>query len=74
MEKSCGERCCYCRKELDVEQWNSCWDSEYHYKSIICECGKKNWVRLEFDGSGHDFLFKKDVFPLESTVRRVKDR
>ncbi len=74
-----GCRCEYCCKDIDKTKWDSEWDKRYHlshhYKSIKCDsCGKKNWVKVEFDGSGHDFLFKRDISPIESLVRRVKER
>ena len=70
--------CSYCKKELKREFWRSEWDfnhpDEHHYKSIKCECGKKNWVKVEFVGSGHDLAFKQDFSPLESAVRKVREK
>ncbi len=70
--------CTYCKKELKKEHWSSEWDHQHpdahHYKSVRCECGKKNWVKVEFVGSGHDLAFKQDFSPLESAVRKVRER
>ncbi len=68
------DKCLYCRKDLHVDKWNSEWTSEeHHYKSIKCECGKENWVKVDFYGSGHDSFFKK-LSPLESAVRKVQEK
>ena len=67
------QKCLYCRKELPVEQWHSVFTAEQHYKTLSCECGKKNWVKLSFDGSGHDLIFKPRP-SLESVVRKVAER
>ncbi|MBI2669201.1 hypothetical protein HYX14_05145 [Candidatus Woesearchaeota archaeon] len=64
-------RCLYCRKEL--AEWNSSWDAGQHYKNIPCDCGKENWIKVEFEGSGHDFLFKT-VPRVESVRRKVQER
>jgi len=73
-----GKKCLYCKKELDLNQWNSQWDSLHHeihhYKIIRCECGKKNWVKVDFDGSGHDQVFQTEPSPLESMVRKVREK
>ncbi len=69
--------CDYCSHELDKEQWCSEWcnHNERHYKGADCpHCGKKNWVEVDFIGSGHDVLLKEELSPLESTVRKVKER
>lgn len=64
-------QCIYCRKGLDSKEWSSEWSSDQHYKQIKCRsCGKKNWSRLNFAGSGHDCLPEEES-PLESTVKRV---
>jgi len=70
-------RCLYCHKELDKNKLHSEWDSlehdTHHYKHIMCDCGKKNWVKVSFDCSGHDSLFSK-MSPLESTVKKVREK
>ncbi|MBI4983354.1 hypothetical protein HZC32_01815 [Candidatus Woesearchaeota archaeon] len=72
------KRCLYCRKELNKEKFSSQWDPREHncchYKIIRCDCGKNNWVKVDFDGSGHDFSFQKELSPLESTIRKVRER
>ncbi|MFH0701091.1 MAG: hypothetical protein V2A62_01500 [Candidatus Woesearchaeota archaeon] len=73
-----GKRCLYCRKELDLSQWNSQWDNlhqqEHHYKAVKCECGKKNWIKVDFLGSGHDEILQRKLSPLESMVRKVREK
>ncbi|MBS1266773.1 MAG: hypothetical protein MAG795_00742 [Candidatus Woesearchaeota archaeon] len=46
--------CLYCSEEAE-KRWVSEWNCEHHYKSFCCKnCGKKNFVRVNFQGSGHD--------------------
>lgn len=72
------QKCTYCCRELDNFKWISQWDEQnhqaHHYKSIICECGKKNWIKVDFQGSGHDFVLKQELSPLESMVKKVRER
>jgi hypothetical protein len=71
-------RCIYCSKILEEQKWSSRWDQDrhdiHHYKSIVCECGKHNWVKVDFDGSGHDSVFKKEINVVESSVPKVAER
>lgn len=73
-----GKKCLYCKKELDSSLWSSHWDAlhheEHHYKLIKCGCGKKNWVKMDFCGSGHDESLKRPFSPLESCVRKVREK
>ena len=47
--------CVYCGKELKGKNWNSEFEAELHYKTVKCpECKKKNRIRVDFHGSGHD--------------------
>jgi hypothetical protein len=46
--------CVYCKKSLAELTWESVWHGEFHYKMIQCECGKENFIRMNFHGSGHD--------------------
>jgi len=49
------DQCPYCGKEFDKKaEWDSEFHLEMHYKSIKCECGKDNFIKVEFHGSGHD--------------------
>lgn len=72
-----GKRCLYCKKELDLLKWDSQWDplhhDVHHYKSIKCSCGKKNWVKMDFDGSGDDQVIQ-GCSSLESTIRKVREK
>ncbi len=68
--------CHRCGKEPDKKKWNSEWDpckpDDHHYKSFVCDCGKKNWVRMNFHSSGHDKALEEDPNPIESSVKRVQ--
>ena len=70
-------RCHHCGFEINKDQWNSEWDtlnsSAHHYKSAVCVCGKKIWVRVNFNGSGHDEVFKENLNPIESVIRIVRE-
>lgn len=47
--------CVYCGKNLKEKfGWKSEHDSQFHYKTIKCECGKEVWMHAQFEGSGHD--------------------
>jgi hypothetical protein len=47
--------CLYCTHAPEKKAWFSEWNKDHHYKTFICEnCGRKNFVRASFDGSGHD--------------------
>jgi len=48
------EACPYCNKGLPEAAWKSHWLSWKHYKTATCGCGKDIWLRVWFDGSGHD--------------------
>jgi superfamily II helicase len=46
--------CLYC-SEAQNKKWFSEWNRDHHYKNFVCECcGKKNFVAVDFQGSGHD--------------------
>jgi hypothetical protein len=72
------QRCLYCRKEVDLGGWHSCWDDchchAHHYKALKCDCGRKNWIKVEFDGSGHDWTLRTELPPLEAMVKKVRER
>ncbi len=72
------KKCRRCGKELEEDKWISEWDNKddlnHHYKSLVCECGKKSWVKLDFCGSGHDNMFKKNHLSVESTLRKVREK
>ena len=72
-----GKLVCHrCNVELDKDKWVSEWDSgnpELHYKSAICECGKKNWVQVDFHGSGHDRHLQDPDKVIESAIKKVAD-
>ena len=68
------ESCKYCHQELTKEDWQSGWEGdEHHYKIINCSCGKDNWIKVDFSGSGDD-SFVQGVSPLESAVRKVCEK
>ena len=56
---------CYCGCAL--ENWQSEFDSTFHYKTVKCTtCNRKNRVQVSFEGSGfdrwHEFRLKKETF------------
>jgi hypothetical protein len=52
--KECFE-CIYCSAKEEKKQWFSEWNKDHHYKCFVCEkCGRKNFILVDFDGSGHD--------------------
>jgi hypothetical protein len=60
--------CNYCSQELNLLDVKSEWDTDNrHYKLLICSCGKKNWVKVDYFGSGHE----KEWSELESIVQLV---
>jgi len=69
--------CVYCHHSLEKESWSSEWGSSagHHYKILHCSsCRKKNWLNVNFDGSGHDGVLKQEWSSLESTLRKVAER
>ncbi|MFH1682407.1 MAG: hypothetical protein ABIA37_01290 [Candidatus Woesearchaeota archaeon] len=48
-------KCRKCGNDLEHKPWESQFEANQHYKTNTCDkCGKKNWIKVEFDGSGHD--------------------
>ena len=48
-------QCRKCGNDLEDKPWQSNWEGAQHYKTNTCDrCGKKNWVKVDFEGSGHD--------------------
>ena len=70
-----GNLCLYCQSDLIDSSWNTEWgDSEQHYKSIKCNsCDKKNWLKVNYLGSGHDNVMEDDT-GLEGMVKKVNER
>ena len=69
------QKCGYCHTLLDGLKIRSEWGEkeDLHYKAFnCCECNKKTWLKLDFEGSGHDSLAEEDVGELESMVSKVK--
>lgn len=54
--------CIYCT-EISDTTWGSEFTGEHHYKVFVCDhCHAKNFVEVEFHGSGHDcFGIEKKV-------------
>jgi len=69
--------CNYCHNDIALERWNSEWDDEddnHHYKSIACnDCGKKNWLKMDFHGSGDDDSLNKEEKSIDSLIRKVQE-
>ena len=53
-ESEIKENCIYCGCDLSNKRWKSHFEGDLHYKIIVCKCGKKNNVKVNFLGSGHD--------------------
>ena len=52
-EKDEVDYCLYCHNKL--EGWRSEHIHNFHYKVSICNsCGREHWVKVDFEGSGHD--------------------
>ena len=67
-------RCFYCEDGLSKDSCHSRWEGgQHHYKILKCDCGKDNWFKVDFTGSGHD-SFVKGNDSIESRVRKVCDR
>jgi len=69
--------CNRCGEKLNDKRWDSEWDpchpEVHHYKSILCDCGKKNWLRMNFLGSGHDQVLEGNSNFVESTIKKVQE-
>ena len=48
------QQCLYCGKQLQDRSWHSEHDANRHYKTTVCDCGKRLSLRVDFWGSGHD--------------------
>jgi len=53
-ESDIKENCIYCGKNLINKKWESKFEGDFHYKTIICECGREIITKVDFLGSGHD--------------------
>jgi len=51
-ERDNAMNCIYCGKA--ISNWKSQFSGEHHYKKSNCGCGRENWIRMQFKGSGHD--------------------
>jgi len=80
-EAEIKENCIYCGNNLINKKWESCFEGDFHYKTIICECGKKNITKVNFLGSGHDswdgtyswdFVIKKTDKRLEVKIKEME--
>ena len=60
--------CPYCKSDLSKENWDSEFAVHLHYKKLTCKCGKKVWIRVNFNGSGHDSWTRHKKVTIESLV------
>jgi len=67
-------KCEYCSEQINLESLESFWIAQYHYKVVRCSCGKSNWVKVNFEGSGHDQGLEKKKETIESTIQKVFER
>ena len=75
--KKGGEiNCTRCGKVINSKDWFSEWDNqtsgEYMYKSFHCDCGKKNWIKVDFLGSGEDDILGQNK-EIRSMVNKVRE-
>jgi hypothetical protein len=65
--------CTCCGKSLNEERWNPEWDQQHcedhFYKSLTCNCGEKNWIKMDCHGSGH--MINREIPIIESTIKKV---
>lgn len=55
IRKEVLRKCRICETDLADKLWLSQWEANQHYKVNICDkCGKKTWLKVDFDGSGDD--------------------
>ena len=53
-------QCLYCNHDFSDVNWESHFEIEHHYKVLLCDgCGRKNSVKVDFHGSGHDHWVAK---------------
>ena len=80
-ESDIKENCIYCGNDLNDKKWESSFEGDSHYKTLTCECGKNNRVRVNFLGSGHDswdgtcswdFVIEKDDKKLEVKIKELE--
>ncbi|MBT4935762.1 hypothetical protein HOL21_03970 [Candidatus Woesearchaeota archaeon] len=67
---------CYCGHLIEKNDWTSEWceHAERHYKNALCsKCGKKNLIKLDFDGSGHDDAVECKCDSIDSIVKKVQE-
>ncbi|MBI2103001.1 hypothetical protein HYT55_04130 [Candidatus Woesearchaeota archaeon] len=70
-EKKC-DYCCHALPAIGNSSWDGKEDS-LHYKHVDCSrCGKENWLKLDFHGSGHDGILENKT--IESIIRKVAER
>ena len=72
-EEQQREQCMYCGRSLKESKWRSEHHREVLYTISYCECGKKVFVRMPFQGSGDVKVSRSTVFP-ESRKRKTKLR
>jgi hypothetical protein len=75
-ENDFKEKCMYCHRVLVSDDWRSHFSAQTHYKTMKCECGKLNKIKVDFVGSGHDTWHAKKVElaskpPLEVQVKAM---
>ena len=51
-------RCTYCNSPLEFKPEHHL---ELHYKTALCQCGKKIIMKIPFHGSGHDSHIKSKL-------------
>lgn len=68
-EQNQKEICPYCKRNLDGKSWKSEFNSDHHYKTTMCGCGKTISIKMSFYGSGHDDWQNKK---LEDKIEQIR--
>ncbi len=69
------EVCLYCGNSLKGKTWDSEFESEIHYKTIVCsECKSTNRVKVDFHGSGHDHWDGNGFKIKENLEKKIKHK
>ncbi|HLC88587.1 MAG TPA: hypothetical protein VJG49_00985 [Candidatus Nanoarchaeia archaeon] len=77
LKKSGEINCTRCGQAINSTDWFSEWDDQtsgvHMYKSFHCHCGKKNWIKVDFLGSGDDRIFERNAKEINSTINAVRE-
>ena len=69
-------KCTYCKNKVSQieSEWDDHDDEHHHYKITRCQgCGKKNWLKVCYHGSGHDCILTDKERSIDSVIKRVME-